>query len=167
MSGTVEGTICDPESRRVGRSRIVPARGPLLRGDRRPVVRVTASIALALAVMTAVTACADGDASGRADTHSPAGDPTRMHRIVLLQVGDRSLVRGPHVIRVRLGTTVGLRLRSTRPVEETLLVTGYGQRGELDSADGTLRLDFVADRRGSFPIVKEENQARLSTLVVT
>jgi hypothetical protein len=119
-----------------------------------------------LAVVTTIGACGSGSA-----TEEPAGSaassakPTK--RSFALRVGTNRLVKGPRVIRVNEGDTVEFRLQSTRPVEETLIVKGYGQRGELDSADGTLSLVWVADRAGSFPIVKEENGARLATLVVT
>lgn len=112
-----------------------------------------------------------GGADG-ADTGTGTGTPTASHaggsarRSFTLRVGTNRLVKGPRVIKVHEGDTVEFRLESTQPVEETLLVKGYDLRGEMDSADGTLSLVFVADRAGSFPIVKEENGARLATLVV-
>jgi hypothetical protein len=121
--------------------------------------RTRAALAGALVLVLAVSSLA---CSGSGSLHSAR--PRRQS--ILLRVGSDRLVRGPEVINLRQGDTLELRLQSTETAEETLLVKGYGQRGELDAADGTTRLVFVVDRVGAFPIVKEENGAALATLIV-
>lgn len=83
-----------------------------------------------------------------------------------MAIGPHGLVSGLPSPSVRRGAEVVLRVTSSLPGELTLLVGGYGVRGELDGADGQSQVSFRADRAGAFALTVEETGLRVAVLHV-
>jgi len=95
---------------------------------------------------------------------------------VHLVVGPSGLVAGPKAIETSVGDRLVLRLSSKLPGEQTLFVTGYLLRGELEGSDegevhepvdaDETQMSFATDKIGDFPIVHEEKATVLTVLHV-
>ncbi len=133
-------------------------------------------LALAALCATAVTlaGCGDGadpEPSGRApllvqpSQPSVADDITQegVPQLVSVTLADGAVTGAIGSVPVALNTRV--RLTALTDTSEVLLVQGYGVRAQLTVGE-PVQLTFIADRRGTFPVVLEASGKVLTTLQV-